>query len=485
VTANDEFFAPKDNLLKTESPVFIPDKYTDRGKWMDGWETRRRRTPGHDWCIVHLGLPGIVRAVVVDTSFFRGNYPPQCSIDAAGIMHYADDEAVASAQGAWWPLLPLSPLQGDTQNVFDLAAGARCTHLRLNIHPDGGVARLRVLGEAMPDLRPMFAAGGEFDLAALVNGATVVDTSDRFFGDPRNMLGPARAENMGDGWETRRRRGPGHDWAVVRLAVEGELDRVEVDTAFFKGNYPDRCSIEAAQVENPWAANALDGASWTPVLAPTALHADSPHAFERELTPGVVATHVRLNIFPDGGISRFRVFGTPTVKGREAATLRLINAMDDNCARTTLADCCAAPAWVDRMIRARPYRTKGDMDAASRAALDGLAPADWLEAFRHHPRIGEQRAERPLSTTAQDWSTREQATAATDDMTLRAELARLNRAYEAKFGHVFIVCANGLAMTAILESLRTRLDHTPADEQAIAARELRRITELRLGKMLS
>jgi len=247
VAANDEFFAAKENLLRPEPAVFIPDKYTDRGKWMDGWETRRRRTPGHDWCIVKLGLPGIIHSIVVDTAFFRGNYPSHCWIDGCGLPPGADP---AAADVVWQSVLGRTELAGDTRNAFTIPSSPpherRVTHVRINIFPDGGVARLRVLGEALPDWTRILSADTEIDLAAAVHGGYVIDTSDRFFGEPSNMLMPYAAANMGDGWETKRRRGPGHDWAVVHVGIPGVITRVDLDTAHFKGNYPDSASVEAA-----------------------------------------------------------------------------------------------------------------------------------------------------------------------------------------------------------------------------------------------
>jgi len=314
LAANDDFFAPKENLLKPEAPVFIPGKYTDRGKWMDGWETRRRRTPGHDWCIVALGLPGVIRSIVVDTAFFRGNFPSHCSIDACGMASDADASFLTSADALWHPLVGYSELGGDAQNPFAIDNPHRFTHLRLNIFPDGGVARLRVLGEALPDLRHMFAGGKEIDLASIVHGAQVVDSSDRFFGEPANMLMPYPPPNMGDGWETKRRRGPGHDWVVIRLATEGTITRVELDTAHYKGNYPENASLEAAVVEEVAGTVSGDLTStvighWKPLLELTPLQPNHLHVFESGLAAGTTATHVRLNIFPDGGVSRLRVFG--------------------------------------------------------------------------------------------------------------------------------------------------------------------------------
>src|SRR5579872_4780618 len=326
VAANDEFFAEKENLLKPESPVWIADKYTDRGKWMDGWETRRRRAPGHDWCIVRLGLPGIIHSVVVDTAFFRGNYPSHCSIDACGLPDGADP---AAGSIVWHPIVPVTELAGDSENALTIERSSgperRFTHVRLNIFPDGGVARLRVFGEVLPDWSRILAIGEEIDLASALHGGYVVDVSDRFFGEPHNMLMPWQPLNMGDGWETKRRRTAGHDWAVVRLGIAGVLCRAEIDTTFFKGNYPDTASIEAALVRDEGggrvSADVSSKASgdWQTVLGQTKLEADQRHAFD--LSPHATASHVRLNILPDGGISRFRVFGVPDAESRRRAVL--------------------------------------------------------------------------------------------------------------------------------------------------------------------
>jgi allantoicase len=200
LVANDDFFAPKENLLKASEPVFIEGKYTDRGKWMDGWESRRRRTPGFDWCIVRLGLPGIVRGVVVDTSFFRGNYPEHCSLDGASFDGLPTDEQLLDESVQWKPLLPQVALNGDSRNPFPVEYGERITHLRFRIYPDGGVARLRVYGEVIPDWQRLKRAGGHVDLAAAENGALVLSCSDMFFGHRHNLIMPGRAADMSDGW---------------------------------------------------------------------------------------------------------------------------------------------------------------------------------------------------------------------------------------------------------------------------------------------
>jgi allantoicase len=302
LAANDEFFAPKENLLKAAEPVFLDGKYTDVGKWMDGWETRRRREPGHDWAILRLGLPGVPRGVVVDTRHFRGNYPESCSLDACTLEGYPTPAELAGDSVAWTEILPRSPLQGDSRNTFPIEKDlGRVTHLRLNIFPDGGVARLRVHGEVLPDWRRL-ARRGEIDLAGVENGGVVVACSDMFFGNRHNLIQPGPSLGMHDGWETKRRRGPGHDWAVVRLGHRGRLERVEVDTSHFKGNAPGSCTLEGCD------APGGDPADWQEILPPTALRPHTRHLFD-ELAADGPFTHVRLNIFPDGGVARLRLFG--------------------------------------------------------------------------------------------------------------------------------------------------------------------------------
>lgn len=308
--ANDDFFAEKENLLKPSTPVFIEGKYTDRGKWMDGWESRRRRTPGFDWCLIRLGLPGIIRGVVVDTSFFRGNYPEQCSLEACTVDGQPDVEQLMGEATEWTQILPVSQLQGDSQNPFAISGERRVTHLRFRIFPDGGVARLRVYGEVVPDWESL-ARRGEVDLAAAENGALVLACSDMFFGHRHNLIMPGRGVDMGDGWETKRRRGPGYDWTVIRLAKRGVIKRVEVDTAHFKGNYPDTCSLEVCDAQDTLVdEGAISSLTWREILPRTKLQAHTRHFYEEELAKTGTATHVRFNIYPDGGVSRLRIYGT-------------------------------------------------------------------------------------------------------------------------------------------------------------------------------
>jgi len=308
VAANDEFFAPKDNLIKAAAPVWREGEYTERGKWMDGWETRRRRDLGpdaHDWCIIRLGRRGIVRGVDVHTAFFTGNYPEACAIDACDSAGLPAAEALM--QASWREVLPRTPLQGDAHNVLAIDNEPAATHLRLRIYPDGGVARLRVHGDVVADWERL-RRRGDVDLGAVEHGGTVVACSNMFYGSRHNLIMPGDATHMGDGWETKRRRGPGHDWTIVRLGAEGTLRRVEVDTRHFKGNAPGACSIEGVRLD---AGEALDHAAWRELLPHTPLQPHARHTFEDELRGIGDVTHARLNIFPDGGIARLRLFGRP------------------------------------------------------------------------------------------------------------------------------------------------------------------------------
>ncbi|SAL62995.1 allantoicase [Caballeronia peredens] len=303
--ASDDFFAPKERMLNPEPAVFIPGKFDDHGKWMDGWETRRKRSTGYDWCIVKLARPGVIKGIDLDTSHFTGNFPPAASIEGA---HVADGSPNQSTQ--WTEIVPSTTLQGNTHHYLDVGAAQPFTHLRVNIYPDGGIARLRVYGQ--PQLDWSRADRNQLvDLGAMENGAYLVATNNQHFGLASTLLMPGRGVNMGDGWETRRRREPGNDWCIVALAQPGIIKKVEVDTAHFKGNYPDRCSIQAAYVKGGTDSSLVTQAMFWPVLlGEQKLQMDKQHFFESEVASTGPVTHVRFNIYPDGGVSRLRLFGT-------------------------------------------------------------------------------------------------------------------------------------------------------------------------------
>ncbi|HBL26447.1 MAG TPA: bifunctional allantoicase/OHCU decarboxylase [Acidobacteria bacterium] len=468
LAANDEFFAPKENLLKAHAAVWKEGEYTDVGKWMDGWETRRRREPGFDWCLVRLGLPGLVHGVVVDTSFFRGNYPESCSLEACALDGHPSPADLLAA--AWTEILPRVPLQGNAKNLFPLERrSGRITHLRLSIYPDGGVARLRVHGEAVPDWPRLLRRQSEIDLAGVENGGAVLSCSDMFFGNRHNLILPGPSLGMHDGWETKRRRGPGHDWAIVRLATRAALRRVEVDTSHFKGNAPGSCSIEAcdapASTGDQVAAEGFSG--WREILPPTPLRPHTRHLFD-DLAAAGPFTHARLNIFPDGGVARLRLFGTVT-------PIDWLNALPGEAAEAALLACCGSRVWARRMVVGRPYRDRADLVRISDGVWWSLAAEDWLEAFRAHPRIGEKGGR---------WSEQEQAGARGARPEVLADLVAANRRYEERFGHLFIVCATGKSAAEMLALLQERIGQDPASELRTAAEEQRKITHLRLEKLL-
>ncbi len=482
IHANDEFFAEKDNLLKPSPPVFIEGKYTDRGKWMDGWETRRRRTSGHDFCIVRLGLPGVVHGVDVDTRFFKGNYPEACSLEGCAASGHANIEELLGTGTNWVEILPRSPLLGDRSNLFAMGGQAqRFTHLRLNIFPDGGVARLRIWGEVVPELRWLRA--GEADLAAVENGGRVITCNDMFFGARHNLIQPGRGINMGDGWETRRSRRPGPDWVVLRLAAHGTIHRIEVETTHFKGNAPESCSLGVCDGGDPFGPELLtSGTPYTEILPRTRLLPHTRHVFEAEVRPGVPATHARFCIFPDGGVSRLRLFGEVSEKGREEVGIGRLNRLGATEAEAALRACCGATRWTRKVAAARPFRDLEDLLSRAGAEYRHLSREDCLEAFAAHPRIGERQP--AGEAVASHWATQEQAGATAAAAEIKEALARLNVEYEDRFGYIYIVCATGRSGEEMLALLKQRLGHSPEVELPVAAEEQRRIMDLRLTKLV-
>ncbi len=308
--ASDEFFAPKENLLKEGRGIFIPSKFTENGKWMDGWESRRKRVPGFDWCIIRLAIKGLIKGIDIDTNHFLGNHPPFASVEVCNIGEEADTEKFLSDKIKWTEILFSSPLNPGAQNLFAVNNSNTWSHVKLNIFPDGGVARFRVYGEAQKQLSK---ANEMVDLAALLNGGRVLVCNDMFFGSKDNLISPARSKNMGDGWETKRKRIPGFDWVILKLGTSGEIRRVMVDTNFFKGNFPDSCSIEVCHKSNVPDNSLTDpDIEWKELLPKVKLKGDYENVFENELKKTGPASHVRLNIFPDGGVSRLRLFGIPS-----------------------------------------------------------------------------------------------------------------------------------------------------------------------------
>ncbi len=304
VSCSDDSFGAMARMLQDGPPVFHAGRYDDFGKYMDGWETRRRRRGGHDWCVIRLGARGLLRGVDLDTSHFTGNFPPAASLWAS------DDEAEPGDDASLWTeILPATSLGPSARHFREITRAGPWRWLRLNIYPDGGIARLRVLGQPAPDWGE--AEGDLVELSALRNGGRIIAFNDAHYGDVWALLGPGRGRDMGDGWETRRRREPGHDWLIVALGAAGTIERVEVDTAHYKGNYPDRCSLQAARVTFGTDSSLVTQAMfWPALMGERPLGADAIHVFEGADLAGLgPVTHVKLNIHPDGGVSRLRIMG--------------------------------------------------------------------------------------------------------------------------------------------------------------------------------
>jgi allantoicase len=361
VLASDETFGEKENLIRPDVPEFQPHTFGHHGQVVDGWETRRRREPGDDWAIVRLGIPGVVRGMVVDTSWFTGNYPPEVSVDAAWVDPLDSSVRPADLVGSrveWTEITPRSPVRGDGQNDFAVDHGHVVTHVRLRQYPDGGIARLRVHGDPVGD--PRWLAGRAFDLAAMEHGATAVDCSNRFYSAPTNLLvsGPARV--MGEGWETSRRRDTDNDWVVIRLATTGVVSHLELDTSCFVGNAPGAVSVAGF------------GAERVGLLPKTPVQPDAVNRFV--LQPADAVDRLRVDIFPDGGLARLRAWGQPSSDGRAALFLRWYNRLPGAAAVSAVIGWGGADeVWARALAAGRPYDDVAVLSGAG-SALPGTPP---------------------------------------------------------------------------------------------------------------
>ncbi len=358
VWANDELFAERENLIKPEDPTYSTYTFGHKGQIYDGWETRRRREPGHDWALVRLGLPGVVHGVVVDTSFFTGNYPPEISVEGAALEGHPSPDELNAAE--WAPLVPRSPARGDTRNAYPVHATERFTHVRLCQYPDGGVARLRVHGEVVPD--PRLLTAGAVDLAALENGGSVVACSNMFYSAPANLISPGQARVMGEGWETSRRRDDGNDWVELALAGPGVVRLAELDTSWFVGNAPGAASLrgyDARAGQQPADAALL--------LPRQRLQPDTRHRFR--LADGPEVTHVRLDVHPDGGMARVRLWGELSARGRGDLALRWYNLLPAAHLTALLGARGMTVADAESVVKDRPVSSRGALPDAVAAEL--------------------------------------------------------------------------------------------------------------------
>ena len=374
VAASDESFGDKENLLTPDAPVFDPGHYGNRGEIVDGWETRRRRDGGHDWAVVRLGTPGVITSVDVDTSFFTGNYPESCCVEACGCEGYPGPADLTSPATRWVTIVPRSPLSGDEHNVFEASDPHRFTHVRLSIFPDGGVARLRVPGHAVPDPRGLEAL--TIDLASQEYGGAVVASSDDFYTTATTLNRPGRARSMGEGWETRRRRDGGHDYVVFRLAFPGDIRRIVVDTAHFKYNASAEVALYGCVQD---AVPPSDSTAWLPLLGRTRLQPDTRHEFASQCAEPIVM--VRLDAIPDGGLSRVRLIGGVEAKARRAAGYRWFNSLPAPQAVRCLAETGMSPDLATEIERQRPLN-EGWLPSEQRHLADDSTATSYRALVR-------------------------------------------------------------------------------------------------------
>ena len=476
--STDDFFAAGENLLKPEPAVFDPDRYTERGKWMDGWESRRRRTPGHDTAIIKLGIAGIVRMVNINTAHFTGNYP---AFGRVWGCHAPDDDLNAlRTQTTWFELTNAAALKGGASNMVVVRDPKAVTHVKLEIFPAGGVARLRVYGDAVQE-----KSIAEVNLIGQETGAQAIACSDMYFSEMHNLLKATPAANMGDGWETKRSRPPGDDWVIIKLGHSGIPSALEVDTAFFKGNYPQQFSVEALMWPgaDPWQLLTLP--LWTEVLGKTNLGPDQVHRFDWPTAQTI--SHIRVRIYPDGGISRLRLFGRWCTEDTSADdSLNRFNQINPAERTELLSTCCGATRWIEQMLQCESVTTRAHLRGLCESMWWSLDEADWLEAFTHHPKIGEDKAalQAKFAGTATLCASEQQGIESASEAILE-RLIKGNQTYLEKFGFIFIVCAQGKSAQEMCTLLEERLVNSRENELRIAAGEQAKITWLRIEKCLN
>ena len=298
----DDFFASANRIISPTEPVFKVGVFDKHGKWMDGWESRRKRTAGHDYIIIKLGKPGTIKKVDVDTSHFNGNQPAMISIEGA------NSNSNKINQLKWQPLLSEKKTKANSHHYFTVNSDKVFTHIKFNIFPDGGVARLRLYGSIAKSSK---LKNKKINLASLLDGSSVIACNNEHFGKAENILAPGKAKNMGDGWETRRRRGKGFDWLILNSLDGKEIDKIEISTHHFKGNFPSHCSLQAAYLPNSKNSKQIVKSStkWKYLLKDAKLSANKIHVFKNNLMKKDKINFIKINIFPDGGISRFRIYG--------------------------------------------------------------------------------------------------------------------------------------------------------------------------------
>lgn len=374
VACSDDFFAAMNHIVRSAAPVFDPQAFTDRGRLMDGWKGRRNRGPGHDWCIVRLGVPGRVRGVDIDTAHFDGDHPPFASIEAAHVPVDTDVDALRTTV-EWTPIVAPYALQPGCQNIHAAQTIGVWTHVRIRVYPDGGVARLRVWGEPVPVLE----AGAEIDLACAQHGGHAVACSTTAMGSMHHLVKRQPAVDIQDGWETRRRRGSGDDWVIIRLGVPGRVSELVLDTKHCVGSAPARLAVEAIHWPDPPLPALTTTNQWSEIVPSFAAQPDAAHL--KTVDASGPWSHIRVRLSPDGGLSRVRVYGVVETDAVTDAALEWVNALEPAAAHRYFADCGGSPRWAARMTAARPFASRAHQRGMAEWSWWQLDEADWAHAL--------------------------------------------------------------------------------------------------------
>ena len=463
LATSDQAFPSGAQLISSEEP--------SNGS---GWRSKRRRDSAHDWAVLRLGVPGIVEDLVVDTTGQTGQAPTHIMVEGCNAPHTCP----AADLKDWETLLTKSALAGETENRFSVPNGKRYSHLRLNIYPDGGVTRFHVFGQPMPTwMGPGATPPAALDLAAAINGGQVTGWSDAISSNGAlQVIGAGSPLNEDDLWLTRRRRQPGNEWLVVRLCDAAQIQTAVLDTELLEGDIPVKASLEAAHTTGEPGES-----DWFEILPPQPMLPSTEHVYSQQLKSHQEVRWVRLNLFPDGGVSRLRLWGTLTPQGQVESRLRYLNSAASGELREIFRAVCHSDRWASSMALAGPFDSVADLQKKGATAWSHCREVDWREALAGHPRIGEKAKGGDL---ASQWSRGEQSRAATPDEALQSELREKQLAYEERFGFLFLICATGRTTEQILSVLNLRLDQTPEIELQTVAEELAKIIHLRLEKLL-
>ncbi|MCS5589832.1 MAG: allantoicase [Candidatus Thioglobus sp.] len=311
IYCSDEFFADSSRMLQANDPVWIEGKYDENGKWMDGWESRRRRDGKNDFCFIRLGSTSIINNFNIDTSHFTGNFAPAISILGCCVPGGTTDDRVVdgSAVSEWFDLLTQENLKSDSHNLFSCKSTQPLTHLKITLYPDGGIARFRAYGNTYSEDTKYQMTGT--NVISKESGARAVFANDEHFGCLSNVLEEHDPLSMADGWETRRRRKPGNDWGIIALSSPAKVHEIVIDTSFFKGNFPDTFSISSTNMTDTDDNTLIEKSNtWDKIIERKKLGMNKIHIFKKEdLLHEQEITHVRIDIFPDGGIARLKLIG--------------------------------------------------------------------------------------------------------------------------------------------------------------------------------